>query len=154
MFSKDELNQIRKLMAQLNSIYEKQDIGDKKDIQDRTEDEASKKVSKDCRNKNHKDNEYCKKNYRNKDNRQKEKDGEKEDAEKGRCINLTPSQLLIIAGFLGGVLNVDSVLVSRDQVIQIVLSGSLKRKTQLDKIMEQIGKLPFDQVVKSIMDNT
>lgn len=68
-------------------------------------------------------------------------------------LGLNPSQLLVIAGLIGGVLQVDSVLVDRNQAIQIVLSGSLKRKTQLDIIMEQIGKMPFDQVMAAIMNN-
>lgn len=41
---------------------------------------------------------------------------------------LTPSQTLVIAGILGGVLDVDSVLVDRAQEVQIVLIGSLKQK--------------------------
>lgn len=59
-------------------------------------------------------------------------------------LGLNPSELLVIAGLIGGVLEVDSVLVDRDQTVQIILSGSLKRKTQLDMMMEQIGKMPFD----------
>jgi hypothetical protein len=68
-------------------------------------------------------------------------------------LGLNPAQLLVIAGIIGGGLQVDSVLVDRNQAIQIVLSGSLKRKTQLDMIMEQIGKMPFDQVMAAIMNN-
>ncbi len=68
-------------------------------------------------------------------------------------LGLNPSQLLVIAGIVGGVLEVDSVLVDRNQAIEIVLIGSLKRKTQLDMIMKQIGKMPFDQVVAAIMNN-
>lgn len=68
-------------------------------------------------------------------------------------LGLNPSQLLVIAGLVGGVLQVQSVLVDRDQAIQIVLAGSLKRRTQLDMVMEQIGKMPFDQVMAAIMNN-
>ncbi|ABO51019.1 hypothetical protein Dred_2509 [Desulforamulus reducens MI-1] len=67
------------------------------------------------------------------------------------CLpTLTPSQMLVILGLLGGVFEVDSVLVDKDQVIQVVLSGSLKRKTELEKIMEQVGTMPFDDVMKAI----
>jgi hypothetical protein len=69
------------------------------------------------------------------------------------CLNVSPSQLLVIAGLISGVLEVDSVLVDRDQNIEIVVTGALKRKTQLDMVMEQIGSMPFDRVVKSIMNN-
>lgn len=70
-----------------------------------------------------------------------------------KCFDLTTSELLVITGLIIDVLNVESVLVSRDQVVQIVLSGNLKRKTELERVMEQVGKLPFDQVIKAIIEN-
>lgn len=70
------------------------------------------------------------------------------------CLNLNSSQLLVLAGILTGVLDVESILVSRDQTIDIVLTGTLRRKTQLDKIMSQVGQLPFDQVMKAIIDSS
>lgn len=96
-----------------------------------------------------------------KDNRPKGKNCQKTRKEDGPnnaqsisdCINLGPAQILVIAGFLTGVLQVDSILVNRQQVIEIVLTGSLKKPTQLDKVMEQVGKMPFERVMQSIMDN-
>lgn len=76
----------------------------------------------------------------------------KSDSSSQACnFPLTPSQTLVIAGILGGVLDVDSVLVDRAQEVQIVLIGSLKQKTQLDKLMDQLGALPFDDVIKAIV---
>lgn len=69
-------------------------------------------------------------------------------------MNLTPPKLLIIAGLLAGVFEVDSVLADRDQNVEVVLVGALKRPTQLDQVMEQIGKMPFDQVMRSIMESS
>jgi hypothetical protein len=66
---------------------------------------------------------------------------------------LDPAQLLVIAGILSGALVVRSVWINNDQTAQIVLTGNLKRKTQLDKVMQQIGQLPFDQVVKAIVEH-
>ncbi len=80
----------------------------------------------------------------NDNNKEKKKNNDKK-------INLTPSQILVISGLLGGVLSVDSVLVDKNQVIQIVLSGSLKRKTDLEKMMDQIGDKPFDEVLKAML---
>ena len=65
--------------------------------------------------------------------------------------NLAPSQILVIGGLLGGVLEVQSVLVDKSQIVQIVLAGSLKQKTQLEKIMDQMGTMPFDEVMKAIV---
>jgi hypothetical protein len=72
---------------------------------------------------------------------------------KNNCVNLTPSQIIVIAGMLGGVLNVESVLVDRNQQINIVLSGSLKRKTDLDRMVEELGSKSFKEVISSIMGN-
>jgi len=70
------------------------------------------------------------------------------------CVNLTPAQLLIIAGFLTGVLEVFSVTVDKDQNIQILLEGSLKQKTPLEEVMEQVGRLPFEEVIQAIIDSS
>lgn len=70
----------------------------------------------------------------------------------GNGLNITPSKALVIAGLIGGVLEVDSVLVDKDQTLEITLQGSLKQKTQLDKMLEQIGGMPFDEVMKALLD--
>lgn len=69
----------------------------------------------------------------------------------GNKISITPSQALVIGGILGGVLEVTSVLVGRDQTVEILLSGSLKQKTELEKMLDQIGNMPFDEVVKAML---
>lgn len=66
-------------------------------------------------------------------------------------IKITPSQLVVIAGILGGVLEVDSITVDKDQTVQILLEGSLKRKTELEKVMDEIGQKPFDEVLKAML---
>jgi hypothetical protein len=58
--------------------------------------------------------------------------GKRENKENQSRISLTPSQILIIAAFLAGVLEVNSILVDKNQDVEIVLTGSLKRKTQPD----------------------
>ncbi|HEY9060715.1 MAG TPA: hypothetical protein VIO64_09470 [Pseudobacteroides sp.] len=69
----------------------------------------------------------------------------------GNKINITPSQALVIAGIIGGVLDVDSLLIGKDQRIEILLSGSLKQKTELEKMLDEIGSMPFDEVVKAML---
>ncbi|HEX3048296.1 MAG TPA: hypothetical protein VHY08_26325 [Bacillota bacterium] len=100
----------------------------------------------DCGKKDQKKNQNCEKND----------DGSESDAFNlcGLLVNPTPAQVLIIAGFFTGVLEVISVLVDKDQTVQIVLQGSLKQPTQLDQVMGQIGKMPFDEVMRSILENT
>lgn len=67
-------------------------------------------------------------------------------------LELTPSQLLVISGILANVLEVESILLDKDQTVQILLTGTLKRETQLEKIMDQIGCMPFDKVLKTMVD--
>lgn len=73
------------------------------------------------------------------------------DKDSGSKPGITPSQALVIVGILGGVLTVDSVLVDRAQEIQIILVGSLKEKTKLEKMLEQIGSMSFDEVMKALI---
>ena len=70
----------------------------------------------------------------------------------GKQVALTPAKLLVITGLLGGVFEVNSVLVDKNQLVEIVLGGSLKQKTQLEKMLDQIGGMPFDEVVKAFLD--
>lgn len=67
---------------------------------------------------------------------------------------LTPQRILVILGLVAGVLEVRSVLIDRDQIIQIVLDGTLKRRTRLDKMLDEIGEMPFDDVLRAIMNRS
>jgi len=72
---------------------------------------------------------------------------------KNKCnCPLTPSQTLVLIGLIGGVLNVQSVLVDREQTVNIVLQGSLKRKTELDKILDKMGSMSFEEVMKALFE--
>jgi hypothetical protein len=83
---------------------------------------------------------------------QKDADGSKHSGNTGsNKLSITPSQALVIAGLLSGTLQVDSVLVDRNQLVQIILVGSLKRKTDLEKMLDQIGSMSFDEVLKAML---
>ncbi|MFZ5965701.1 MAG: hypothetical protein ACOYVK_00790 [Bacillota bacterium] len=72
-------------------------------------------------------------------------------------LNLTPAQALIIIGFLTGTLTVFSVLVDANQLVSIVLQGSLKsdtknaQKNELDNLLAQLGDKSFDDVLKAML---
>ncbi|WZL72694.1 hypothetical protein QBE52_16755 [Clostridiaceae bacterium 35-E11] len=66
-------------------------------------------------------------------------------------LDLSPSQILIILALISGALEVDSLLVDKNQEIQIVLVGTLKQKTQMEKIMDQVGTMPFDEVMRTLL---
>lgn len=69
--------------------------------------------------------------------------------------SITPQKVLVIIGLLADVLRVDSVLVDRNQTMEVVLVGSMKRKTkkktETDKIIEQIGAMPFEEVLRAFI---
>ncbi len=73
-------------------------------------------------------------------------------------LDLTRSQILVITALLAGTLDVESILIDKNQEIQILLTGSLRinnnkdpNEEQLDKIMALIGQMPFDDVIKSLI---
>lgn len=89
-----------------------------------------------------------------KDNNGDEKEKPGDNKNNTKCgPNLNPSEILVIAGLISGALEVSSVLLSRDQIVEVSLVGSLRRQTQLEQIMEEIGKLPFDEVMQAILNS-
>lgn len=75
-------------------------------------------------------------------------------AENNGGLGLSPSEILVIGGIIADVLQVESVLVNKDQEIEIVLAGSLKRKTELDKMLDQLGSMSFDEILKALISRT
>lgn len=71
----------------------------------------------------------------------------------GNTIKLTPRKALVLAGLILDVLNIDSLVLNANKTFEVILAGTLERKTPLDKCVENIGKKPFDEVVKSIIKN-
>lgn len=74
-----------------------------------------------------------------------------QDCDGSAVKSISPSSLLVALGLLSGVLEVISVLMDRDQVVQFVLEGSLKRKTGLDRAMDDIGGYSFEEVMKALL---
>lgn len=62
--------------------------------------------------------------------------------------NLSTQQIAVITALLLNVLEVQSVLVDNEQTVEIVLSGSLKRKTRMDEMLDEMSDMP----VKDLWD--
>lgn len=77
--------------------------------------------------------------------------GKDSSPQQNKKISLTPSQILVLAGILGGVFKVHSLLLFQDQSFELRLSGSLKRKTKIDKFLDSIGSMSFDEVVRAFI---
>ncbi|MGD8400081.1 MAG: hypothetical protein PVH64_03975 [Bacillota bacterium] len=142
MFSADDLGNLQKLLSQLGFGNDgaQSDEGNKQDKHNRD-------------NKNKQDKQHNK-DKGNKQDKQSNKNDDSFGGTKKNCPRLDPTQILVIGGLLSGALVVRSVWVNNDQTVQFILTGNLKRKTQLDKMMEIIGQLPFDEVVKAMVDSS
>lgn len=58
---------------------------------------------------------------------------------KNTPAKLSPQQIAVVVGLLTNVLEVNSILLDKDQNIEIVLTGSIRRKTKADRIAEELG---------------
>ncbi|MBO2942923.1 hypothetical protein JJQ72_02885 [Paenibacillus sp. F411] len=66
--------------------------------------------------------------------------------------NLTPQQIAVIAGLLTNALTVDSLLIDKEQRLQIVLGGSLRRKTRLDQLINELQDASLDELLDSLLN--
>ncbi|BFH71580.1 MAG: hypothetical protein E6230_10620 [Paenibacillus dendritiformis] len=64
---------------------------------------------------------------------------------------LSPQQIAVIVGLLTNALQVDSVLIDRNQAIEIVLVGSIRRKTKADYVAEQMGGVSVAELIQAIL---
>jgi len=72
--------------------------------------------------------------------------------EQSNCRNtmsLTPAQILVIIGLLTGALQVDAILIDRDQTVIVYLEGDLK--VNMAKAMDQAKSMSFEELLKSIL---
>ncbi|WP_404451474.1 hypothetical protein LG329_14155 [Virgibacillus necropolis] len=56
--------------------------------------------------------------------------------------NLSPQQVAVITALLLNALQVESVLIDKDQTVEVILQGSLRRKTKMDKLLDDISGIP------------
>jgi len=64
---------------------------------------------------------------------------------------LTPQQIAVIIGLLTNVLEVNSVLLDKDQRIEIVLEGSIRKKTKADVIAEELGEISVGDLIEAFI---
>lgn len=64
---------------------------------------------------------------------------------------LTPQQLAVIVGLLTNVLEVNSVLIDKDQKIEILLEGSIRKKTKADRLAEELGEINVGDLIEAFM---
>ena len=64
---------------------------------------------------------------------------------------LSPQQLAVIVGLLTNALDVESVLLDKDQNIQIVLEGSIRRKTKADRIAAALDDVSVGDLFAALL---
>lgn len=64
---------------------------------------------------------------------------------------LSPQQVAVVIGLLTDALDVLSVLVDRDQNIQIVLQGSLRKKTKVDQLVDDLGDVSVSDLIEAFI---
>jgi hypothetical protein len=63
---------------------------------------------------------------------------------------LTPQQLSVIIGILTQALTVDSIMIDKDKNVEIVLAGSLRKKTKMDRLLAEMTELSIGDLLDSI----
>jgi hypothetical protein len=63
---------------------------------------------------------------------------------------LSPQQIAVILALLSNSLFVQSLLVDKDQTVQIVLEGSLKRKSRMDMLLDELSKMSMGELMDSL----
>jgi hypothetical protein len=64
---------------------------------------------------------------------------------------LSAKEISVIVALLTRALEVKSLLIDSDQTIQIVLEGSLKKKTEMDRLIDEMSDLTIGDFFDSIM---
>jgi hypothetical protein len=66
---------------------------------------------------------------------------------------VSPQQLAVIVGLLTQALSVDSILIDKDKNVEIVLGGSLRKKTQMDRLLGEMSELSIGDLLDSIKNS-
>lgn len=64
---------------------------------------------------------------------------------------LTPQQLAVVVGLLTNSLEVLSVLIDKDQRIEIVLEGSIRKRTEADRVAEELENISVAELIEALI---
>ncbi|WP_413379646.1 hypothetical protein [Alkalihalobacillus sp. 1P02AB] len=65
---------------------------------------------------------------------------------------LSPNEIAVITALLTKALTVQSILIDREQTVQILLEGSLKKRSELDKLIDEIRDVPIGDFIASLLN--
>ncbi|MGG3282773.1 hypothetical protein [Paenibacillus solani] len=70
---------------------------------------------------------------------------------KNSLPKLSPAQIAVVVGILTNALKVNSVLVDKDQRVEILLEGSLRKKTKADKLAEDLDDISVSDLIEAFI---
>ncbi|MFB4321276.1 MULTISPECIES: hypothetical protein [Paenibacillus] len=70
-------------------------------------------------------------------------------SKKNSLPKLSPAQIAVIVGILTNALEVNSVLVDKDQKVQVLLEGSIRKKTKADKVAEELDDISVSDLIEA-----
>ncbi|WP_077324170.1 hypothetical protein [Virgibacillus siamensis] len=65
-------------------------------------------------------------------------------------LNLSPQKIAIIAALMTDVLQTNSVTVDKEQTVFVELTGSLRRKTRADQMVEEMKGMSFGEILEAL----
>jgi hypothetical protein len=68
----------------------------------------------------------------------------------GKIGKLSAKQVAVIAALLTNALEVKSILIDTDQIVQIVLEGSFRKKTRMDEIINELSQMSMGDLLEAI----
>lgn len=64
---------------------------------------------------------------------------------------LSPQQLAVVVGLLTNSLDVTSLLIDKNQRIEIVLEGSIRKKTKADRVAEELNDISVSELIDAYL---
>lgn len=68
---------------------------------------------------------------------------------KNSLPKLSPAQIAVIVGILTNSLEVNSVLIDKDQRVEVLLEGSIRKKTKADKMAEELDDISVSDLIEA-----
>lgn len=78
----------------------------------------------------------------------------KKQSSKQKQQTLTPQQLAVVAALLTNAVTVRSILIDTNQTVQIVLEGTLHKKTKTDKLLSELNEISLGDLIRAISRNS
>ncbi|WP_059103983.1 hypothetical protein [Shouchella shacheensis] len=80
------------------------------------------------------------------------KDSKSTSKDENRQTRVTPKEIAIVTALLTNALYVQSILVDRDQVVQVILQGSLNSRPEMNALLDQVRDVPVGEFLSALLN--